>query len=124
RSSMTNLAVSVSPFESVGFDLGYKLRLSGRLNQYDAGASPAYSGLFLSASAVNSPYASLTDGGDYVGATINLSDGLDVRTGYSWMTPDAQKSGVPLSDQLSRYDMTHQSLLDQRSANAAVMSVT
>jgi len=124
RSNMTNLAVSVSPFESVGFDMGYKLRLSGRLNQYDAGASPAYSGLFLSASALNSPYASLTDGGDYVGATINLADGLDMRTGYSWKTPDAQYSGVALSDQLARYDMTHQSALDQRSANAAVMSVT
>jgi len=124
RGNMTNLAVSISPFESVGFDMGYKLRLSGRLNQYDAGASPAYSGLFLSASAVNSPYASLTDGGDYVGATVNLADGLDVRTGYSWLTPDAQKSGVPASDQLARYDMTQHSALDQRSANAAVMSVT
>jgi len=66
----------------------------------------------------------LTDGGDYVGATVNLADGLDVRTGYSWLTPDAQKSGVPASDQLARYDMTQHSALDQRSANAAVMSVT
>lgn len=124
QSNVTNLAVSVSPFDSIGFDAGYKLRLSGRLNQYDAGASPAYSGLFLSASAVNSPYASLTDGGEYVGATVNLADGLEMRTGYSWMTPDAQKSGAPLSDQLARYNMKQQSALDQRSANAAVMSVT
>jgi hypothetical protein len=124
RSTMTNLAVSASPFESVGFDLGYKLRLSGRLNEYDVGASPTYAGLFFSASAVNSPYASLTDGGNYAGATINLADGLDVRTGYSWMAPDKQKTGVPLFDQLARYDMQQQTALDQRGANAAVMSVS
>jgi hypothetical protein len=124
RSTMTNLAVSATPFENVGFDMGYKLRLSGRLNQYDAGASPAYSGLFLSASAVNSPYVSLTDGGNYVGATINLADGLDMRTGFSWMAPDTHQSGVPLSDQLARYDMQHRSAFDQRGANAAVMSLS
>lgn len=123
RSTMTNFAVSMSPFEDVGFDAGYKLRLSGRLNQYDTGASPAYSGLFLSASAVNSPYASLTDGGNYFGATINLADGLDVRTGFSWMTPEGQKFSVPMSDQLARYNLTQQSALEQRSANAAVMSI-
>src|ERR1041384_3193510 len=88
---MTNVAVSAAPFDHVSFDLGYNLRLSGRFNQYDAATSPAYSGLFLSASAVNSPYASLTDGGNYAGTTINLADGLDVRTGYSWLAPQYQQ---------------------------------
>lgn len=122
---VSNLAVSASPFQDVSFDMGYKLRLSGRINQYDAGASPAYSGLFLSASAVNSPYVSLTDGGNYAGTTISLADGLDVRTGYTWMTGGKQQSGILTSSRIEGGSVpTASSAFDQRSANAAVMSVS
>ena len=122
---MSNVAVSASPFESVSFDLGYKLRLSGRFNQYDAATSPAYSGLFLSASAVNSPYASLTDGGNYAGTTINLADGLDVRTGYSWLAPQYQRQSFGPTSEFAQYLGSNSfSAHDQRGANAAVMSVS
>ena len=87
RGYMSNLAISAAPVEGVSFDMGYRLHLAGRINEYDANSSQAYAGLFLSASAVNSPYASLTSGGNYVGSTINLADGLNVRTGFSWMSP-------------------------------------
>ena len=124
RAYMSNLAISASPIDNVSFDMGYKLRLSGRINEYDTNSSQAYSGLFLSASAVNSPYASLTDGGNYVGATVNLADGLNIRTGVSWMSPDRQWAGAPASDLLARYAAQNQpSAVAQRDANAAVMSV-
>lgn len=124
RSSMSNLAISASPIADVSFDMGYKLRLAGRINEYDANSSQAYSGLFLSASAVNSPYAGLTDGGNYVGSTVRLVDGLDVRTGFSWMSPDHQQAS-PAFDPLAQYDMHNQSgTFAQRDANAAFMSVS
>jgi hypothetical protein len=122
---VSNLAISASPTADVSFDFGYKLRLAGRINEYDANSSQAYSGLYLSASAVNSPYASLTDGGNYVGTTVSLADGLNLRSGFSWMAPDAQQT-VPLtSDKLAQYAMRNQSsVLEQRAANAAVMGVS
>jgi hypothetical protein len=105
--------------------MGYKLRLAGRINDYDANSSQAYSGLFLSASAVNSPYAALTDGGNYIGTAVKLADGLKLRTGFSWMSPDGQRPIVPPSDDLARYAMHNQSTsFDQRGANAAVMSLS
>jgi subtilisin family serine protease len=123
--TMTNLAVSASPFEDVTFDMGYRLRLSGRVNQYDAGASEAYSGLFLSASAVNSPYASLTDGGNYAGATINLADGLSVRTGYSWLAAGSPQSGLITTSKLDGYTVHDPSgAFDQRGATSAVVSMS
>jgi len=125
RSTMSNLAVSASPFEDVSFDMGYRLRLSGRINQYDAGASEAYSGLFLSASAVNSPYASLTDGGNYAGATVSLADGLSVRTGYSWLASGLPHEGLLTSSKVDGYTVHDPSgNFDQRGASAAVVSVS
>ena len=125
HSAVTNLAVSAAPFEDVTFDFGYRLRLSGRLNQYDAGASQAYSGLFLSASAVNSPYASLTDGGDYAGATINLADGLAVRTGYSWLASAAPQSGLLTTSRVDGYTVHNPSgRFDQRGAAAAIVGLS
>ena len=124
RGEVSDLALSISPSSSVTFDAGYRLRLSGRLNQYDTAASPAYSGLFLSASAVNSPYASLTDGGNYAGATINLVDGLDVRTGYSWMSGGRQQSNVAQTPELSSGTLIDPAAaIAQRGANAAVVSL-
>jgi hypothetical protein len=123
--TMTNLAVSASPFEDVSFDMGYRLRLAGRVNQYDAGASEAYSGLFLSASAVNSPYASLTDGGNYAGATINLADGLNVRTGYSWLASGMPQSGLITTSKVDGYTVHNPSGdFAQRGATAAVVSMS
>ena len=125
RGYVSNMAVSASPTEDVSFDMGYKLNLTGRINEYDANSSPAYSGLFLSASAVNSPYASLATGGNYVGTPVKLADGLDVRTGFSWMSPDRSWAGVPASDRLFNYEAQNQSsMFNQRDASAAVMSVS
>jgi hypothetical protein len=105
--------------------MGYRLRLSGRVNQYDAGASEAYSGLFLSASAVNSPYASLTDGGNYAGATVNLADGLSVRTGYSWLAAGSQQQGLLTSSKVDGYTVHNPSGdFDHRGATAAVVSMS
>ena len=122
---VSNMAMSVSPNEDVTFDVGYKLRLTGHVNEYDANASAAYSGLFLSASAVNSPYAALTDGGNYVGTTVRVADGLNVRTGFSWMNPSTPWAGPAASDLLARYQAQNSyDTTQQRDANSAMMSVS
>jgi len=123
---VSNLAISAAPSEGLTFDAGYRLRLAGRINEYDANSSQAYSGLFLSASAVNSPYAALTDGGNYFGTTVALADGLKLRTGFSWLSPDSQKPFTPAaSDQLARYALRNQtSQFDQRGANATTVSLS
>ena len=125
RRDMSNVAISTAAINGVSFNLGYRLQLSDRINEYDANASRAYSGLFLSASAVNSPYVSLTNGGNYVGTTWTMNDALDVRAGISWLSPQHPWNGPPASELLARnFARRALSTREQRNADAALMSVS
>ena len=79
--SIQDLNISTQIMQGVNADFGYHLNMAGRFNEYDASASPAYDGLFMSATAVNSPYASLANGGSFVGTTIALASDLRFRFG-------------------------------------------
>jgi len=81
RFELRDLQVSARLSGGIDLDLGYNVDLAGRFNAYDARASAAYDGLFYSASGVNSPYASLANGGNFVGATVALADDLHFRIG-------------------------------------------
>lgn len=81
RFDLRDFEVSANLSSGIDLDLGYNVDLAGRFNAYDARGSAAYDGLFYSASGVNSPYASLADGGDFVGATVALADNLHFRIG-------------------------------------------
>jgi hypothetical protein len=95
-----SLGVAITP--RIDLNLGYHMDMGGRYNSYDANASSAYDGLFLSASAVNSPYASLADGGTFVGSTIALADDLHLRFGE-----------VSLSPEHERFNINSYSMIDQ-----------
>jgi hypothetical protein len=73
----------------VALEFGYNLTAAGRFG--DA----ADDELFLAVSAVNSPYASLTNGGNYVGSTIALSDSASVRFGEAFLDPLHPEYGMP-----------------------------
>lgn len=61
--------------------LGHNASLAGRVNQLDLAASEAYDGLFMSASALNSPFLSLTQGATFVSAAIDVGDGFTFSVG-------------------------------------------
>ncbi|MBV9991641.1 MAG: hypothetical protein JOZ72_10145 [Alphaproteobacteria bacterium] len=69
-------AGSIPVLDGVNLDFGVGADLAGRFNSYDAAGSKLYDGLFFSAGAVNSPYASVANGGSYLASSVALSDGL------------------------------------------------
>jgi hypothetical protein len=115
--------VRVPLFDGVTLDLGAGVDLAGKFNRFDAAGSTDYDGLFFSASAVNSPYVSLADGGSLVGLTADLLDNLHLSLGAAslsqgngadWLNPAstvARIGGAPLPN-------------DTRSANALLGGVS
>jgi hypothetical protein len=81
RFDLRDFEVSAHLTSGIDLDLGYNVDLAGRFNAYDARGSAAYDGLFYSASGVNSPYTSLANGGNFVGATVALADDFHFRIG-------------------------------------------
>ncbi len=61
--------------------LGHNASLAGRVNQLDLAASEAYGGLFMSASAMNSPFLSLTPDATFLSAAIDAGDGFTFSAG-------------------------------------------
>jgi hypothetical protein len=100
--------VHVPLLDGVSLDFGAGLDFAGKFDRFDAAGSSDYDGLFFSASAVNSPYVSLADGGTLAGLTADLANGLHLSvgaasvaqgTGADWMSPSstvARLGGAPL----------------------------
>ena len=92
RYDLRDFELMATLMPGVTLEAGYNLDMAGRFNPYDATGSRAYDGLFFSASAVNSPYVSLTDGGNFVGTTMQIADDLQFHFGASSLTP--QHAGI------------------------------
>jgi len=119
---LRDFELSAALMPGVMLDAGYNLDMAGRFNSYDAMGSEAYDGLFFSASAVNSPYVGLTDGGSYVGTTMALADGLQFRFGSSSLDPQRPEYEVPVFSMLSQLEGP-QPYLDQRKAQSTMAAV-
>lgn len=120
---LQNFEVSAALMPGVVLNAGYNLDMAGRFNSYDVMGSSAYDGLFFSASAVNAPYASLTGGGNFVGATIALADDLHFRFGASSLDPRRPGFDVPSASMLAQLQGVPRSL-DQRKARSAMAGMT
>lgn len=103
----------------LALNAGYHLDLQGRFNGYDLQASNAYDGLFLSGSALNSPYTSFTDGGSFVGATIALASDFRMKFGQSMLGTDRPEFEVPVFSYLAQVQGP-QATLDQRTATTSM----
>jgi len=115
------LGVTVAP--GIDLNLGYHLDMGGAFNNYDAAASVAYDGLFMGASAVNSPYASLANGGTFIGSTIALADDLHLRFGEISLSPEREPFNInsySMVDQLSG----PRPLYDLRAARGSMAGVS
>ncbi len=94
--SVRDLSVTASLADGIQIHLGYNVDMAGRFNAYDARGSAAYDGLFYSASGVNSPYASLADGGNFVGATVALADDLHFNIGEASLGSERNQLDTPV----------------------------
>jgi subtilisin family serine protease len=69
--------------EDTSVTIGYRAAAAGRMNQLDLAASEAYDGLFLSASAMNSPYLGFASDASLVAATIDVTDDVSLAFGHA-----------------------------------------
>ncbi len=102
--SVQDLIVDDQLMPGVDVNIGYNLDMSGHFSEYDSESSAAYNGLFISAGAVNSPYAALTNGGSYLGSTVALADDMHVRFGESILDPQHAEYQVPEFAYLSQLE--------------------
>ena len=87
REALSNLVSSVTLVNGIDLQVGYHVDLTGRVVPSDTVNASSFSGLFLSAATLNSPYASLAGGGNFVGATAALADDLHLSVGSANLAP-------------------------------------
>jgi hypothetical protein len=87
RETLSNLASSVTLVNGIDLQVGYHVDLAGRVVPSETVNSSSFSGLFLSAATLDSPYASLASGGNFVGATAALADDLHLSVGSANLAP-------------------------------------
>jgi hypothetical protein len=122
HNTVQNLIVDNQLAPGVDLNIGYNLDMSGHFSGYDSQSSAAYNGLFLSAGAVNSPYAALTNGGSYLGSTIALDDGVHLRFGESMLDPQRPEYQVPEFAYLAQLQGP-QTMYDLRQAQSSLAGV-
>ena len=99
RDPISNVATSVALVNGIDLQLGYKVDLTGRVTALDA---PSYNGMFLSASQLDAPYASLASGGDFIGATAALADDLHLTFGGASLAPGYSTFSADAASALAR----------------------
>jgi len=72
--------------DGVAVDTAVNVDVGRMLDRYVANAD-AYDGLFYSSAALNSPYATLSSGGSYIGMSMALADGLHFTLGRASSAP-------------------------------------
>ncbi|HEY0104449.1 MAG TPA: hypothetical protein VGB91_00080 [Rhizomicrobium sp.] len=110
RLSVADTTPSVSLITGLDLELGYKVDLAGRIAPVDLSSSHAFDGLFLSSASAGSPYAALAGGGQYLGVSLGLGDGLkfsvataDIARGESGSAADAYTALARLGGQPAPY---------------------
>jgi Subtilase family len=81
--------------------LGHEASFARHVNQLDLAASDDYDGLFMSASALNSPFAALTSDATFVAASVNMGDGVTLSFGRA---ASEENSTAALDDEVLTAD--------------------
>lgn len=85
---ITDMVVVAQLSDSTRISFGHDASLQGRVSRLDLAADDRHDGLFMSASALNSPFLALADGGDFGTAAVRLAEGVSVAFGYAHEAPD------------------------------------
>ncbi len=111
----------VALLDGVSLEFGTGADLAGRFNSYDAAGSG--DGLFLQSGATAQPYAALTDGGSFLGATVDLSDSLHVSLGEASLASGVKNFAAGPDGALARLGGIT-SFYDTRSAHSLLAGVS
>src|SRR5262249_880616 len=82
HSEITDMVVRAKFSDDITVTAGLNASPAGHLNTLDLAASEAYDGLFMSASALNSPFLSLTPDARFVGAEGSVGGGVAFSFGH------------------------------------------
>ena len=109
-------------FDGVSLVSGFNVDVARLLDRF-APTAGAYNGLLTSASALNSPYASLSSGGAYIGVSLALAGGLHLDLGQASSAPGYNR--YLLSPRLALAGLGGAGLpYDARSTNSLVAGVS
>lgn len=117
------ITARLSDMTSVSF--GHNATLEGLVNRLDLAADARFDGLFLSASALNSPFLALTGGGDTGAASLRLGRDAVLTVGYSQLeaeSDDALPTSVMASD--AQLAMIRDDTSQTRSAKSMLAAVS
>jgi hypothetical protein len=114
---------TVALSDDVSLSLGSDADLAGKFNLFDAAGSNAYDGLFFSASPVNSPYASLANGGSFASLNFAAADDLHFSIGGASLTAGNDIYAMSPSDTVARFGGAPRGY-DSRSANSLLAGVS
>ncbi len=109
--------------DDLSLSLGTNVDLAGKFNSFDAARSSAYDGLFFSASGVNSPYASLADGGSFASLNLALTDTLHLSLGGASLASGSNLYAMDPAATVARLGGTPVRP-DTRSANSILAGVS
>lgn len=85
---LNDVVLRASLSDDMSVTAGHNASLEGRVNALDLAASSATSGLFISASAMNSPYLGLTDNATFAAGSVRVSDELTFTVGHAQSEPE------------------------------------
>jgi hypothetical protein len=119
-SGLRDVRISAPLFSGLSLDAAFDLDLQGRFSGFDANDDHAFDGLFLSYT--DAPYAGMTSGGNFVGATVALSD--DLRLGLGRSALDTRQAGydMPVFASLTAPRLTRD-LVNLRTATTTMASL-
>jgi hypothetical protein len=81
--TVSDMVVTARLSDTTTLSFGHNASLQGRVNALDVAADDRFDGLYMSASALNSPFLALADGGDFGAAAVRVNDNMTFSFGYS-----------------------------------------
>ncbi len=89
QSQLSDVVVTARFGDDTTMSVGHNATFAGHFDQLDLAASQAYDGLFMSASALNSPYLALTTDANFVAGAVDLGDGVTFSAGRAEQQADS-----------------------------------
>ncbi|MFM9864853.1 MAG: S8 family serine peptidase [Micropepsaceae bacterium] len=106
--ALNDVVLRASLTDDLSVTAGHNASLEGRVNALDLAASSATSGLFISASAMNSPYLGLTDSAMFAAGSVRIGDDFTLTAGHALSEPEDRSTADrdPVRASLTQ-DATH-----------------
>ena len=101
HSDLSDVVIKARFGEDMSVTLGHNASFGAQVNKLDLAASDAYDGLFMSASALSSPFVALTSDATFIAASIEMGDGVTFSFGRG---SSEQNATLALDDEVLTLD--------------------